>query len=295
MISILIPIYNFPVYDLVKQLAEQAKVLGVDYEIICIDDASSQHITDNESINSIENTHYSILEKNIGRSKLRNLLASKAKFPYLLFIDTDMKLLSDQFLHHYIVAAEQSDVLYGGISYEEQATQKHELRLKYGQKREAIPVKLRVQDPYFSVKTCNLWIKKSVFDLIKFNESILQYGHEDTLFSIELERQQVSVQHIDNPTLHLGVERSDIYLNKVEVACKSLSYISTSFLSAKEQDEIRLIYFYNRLNKMGLMPILSMLYRVLENRIVRNLISDQPNLLLLDYFKLMAYSKALKS
>ena len=131
--------------------------------------------------------------------------------------------------------------------------------------------------------------------MIKFNESILQYGHEDTLFSIELERQQVSVQHIDNPTLHLGVERSDIYLNKVEVACKSLSYISTSFLSAKEQDEIRLIYFYNRLNKMGLMPILSMLYRVLENRIVRNLISDQPNLLLLDYFKLMAYSKALKS
>jgi len=294
-ISILIPIYNFPVFNLVKQLAEQAKCLGVDYEIVCIDDASTHHLTDNEFINSIENTHYSILEKNIGRSKLRNLLASKANFQYLLFIDTDMKLLSDQFLHHYIEAAEQSDVLYGGISYEEQATQKHELRLKYGQKREAIPVKFRVQDPYFSVKTCNLWIKKSVFDLIKFNESILQYGHEDTLFSIELERQQVSVQHIDNPTLHLGVERSDIYLNKVEVACKSLSYISTSFLSAKEQDEIRLIYFYNRLNKMGLMPILSMLYRVLENRIVRNLISDQPNLLLLDYFKLMAYSKALKS
>lgn len=295
MISILIPIYNYPVQHLVKQLANQAQGLGVAYEIICIDDASTEHLTENESIRSITNLVYEILDKNIGRSKLRNLLASKAKFPYLLFIDTDMQVEDEQFLLRYIQNYEQVDVLYGGISYEKYPKDKHVLRLKYGQKREAISVKLRSQDPYFSVKTCNLWIKKSVFDLIKFNENILQYGHEDTLFSIELERHQAKVKHIDNPTLHLGVERSDIYLNKVEVACKSLSYIANSFLSEKEQNEIRLIYFYTRLNKMGLMPILSMLYKVFENRIVRNLLSEQPNLLLLDYFKLMAYSRALKA
>lgn len=295
MISILIPIYNYSVSGLVQHLANQAMQSGIAFEIICIDDASTEYLSENEHIKGIENTTYECLPVNIGRAKLRNLLASKAHYSYLLFIDTDMQLMDEGYLTSYLNVSEHFDVVYGGITYEDKVQAKHALRIKYGKSRESIPAKLRVQDPYFSVKTCNLWIKKEVFDSIKFNETILQYGHEDTLFSIELERKKAKVHHIDNPTLHLGVERSDIYLNKVEVACNSLSYISKSFLKENEQNEIRLIYFYNRLNKMGLMPILSMLYRVFENRIVRNLLSEDPNLLLLDYFKLNAYSKALKA
>ena len=41
MLSILIPIYNFKVVDVVLELKAQAEKLDVPFEILCFDDASS--------------------------------------------------------------------------------------------------------------------------------------------------------------------------------------------------------------------------------------------------------------
>ena len=295
MLSILIPIYNYPVYELVSKLSTLTSKSNIDFEILCIDDASTEHKEENQQINSIPGVFVEHLSQNIGRSALRNLLAQKAKHPNLLFIDTDMLIPSENFILNYIDVIDKADVVYGGILYEKTLkSNKHTLRWKYGNKREAISSKLREKEPYFSVKTCNLLIKKSIFESVRFNENIREYGHEDTLFCIELERHKFNVLHIDNPTIHLGVERSDIYLNKVETACVNLARIEKNYLKAEEKEHVRLIYFYLKLQKMGLIPILEFIYRVIENRVNRNLLSDQPNLLYLDYFKLIAYSKAAK-
>lgn len=296
MLSILIPIYNYPVYPLVSKLSDLAHKEGILFEIICIDDASTEHLAENEAIANLNGVKYSKLEQNIGRSALRNMLAEKASSQNLLFIDTDMSIPNDHFLSSYLNAIDHCDIIYGGIEYEKTVKSPHHiLRWKYGNKREALRPEVRDEDRYFSVKTCNLFVKKKVFAKVKFNENIREYGHEDTLYCIELQRENFKVLHVYNPVIHLGVERSDIYLNKVEVACKNLAKIAKDFLSSDEKDHVRLIYFYRRLNKMGIMPILNFIYKVYENKIVRNLLSENPNLLLLDYFKLNAYAKAVKN
>ncbi len=296
MLSILIPIYNYPVYSLVSKLSNLALKEGINFEIICIDDASTEHLAENEAISAIPGVNYSKLTQNIGRSALRNKLAEKASNQNLLFIDTDMSIPNDHYLSSYLNAIDHCDIIYGGIEYEKSAKSIHHvLRWKYGNKREALRPEVRDEDKYFSVKTCNLFVKKRVFDKVKFNENIREYGHEDTLYCIELQREKFKVLHVYNPVIHLGVERSDIYLNKVEIACNNLAKISKDFLSSEEKDHVRLIYFYKRLYKMGLMPILGFLYRMYEKKIVRNLLSEDPNLLLLDYFKLNAYAKAVKN
>jgi len=40
MLSILVPLYNYNVYPLAKQIVEQTAKLDVDFEFICIDDAN---------------------------------------------------------------------------------------------------------------------------------------------------------------------------------------------------------------------------------------------------------------
>lgn len=295
MLSILIPIYNYPVYELVNKLSILASKSNIDFEILCIDDASTEYKEDNQQINSISGVIVENLDQNIGRSALRNLLAQKAKYPNLLFIDTDMLIPSENYISNYVEVIEKADIVYGGIVYDNiPKSSKHMLRWKYGNKREAISAKLREKEPYFSVKTCNFLIKKSIFETVQFNENIREYGHEDTLFCIELERNKYKVLHIDNPTIHLGVERSDIYLNKVEMACVNLARIEKEFLKDDEKEHVRLIYFFLKLQKMGLIPILEFFYKIIENRVLRNLLSEQPNLTYLDYFKLIAYSKAVK-
>ena len=40
------------------------------------------------------------------------------------------------------------------------------------------------------------------------------YGHEDTLFAMELKRHGFAVTHIDNPLEHIGIEPVEEFLRK---------------------------------------------------------------------------------
>ncbi len=292
MLSVLIPIYNADVSNLVKQLHEQLIQTGLPFEIICIDDASTVHFEANNMLQLIKEIRYDTLTNNIGRAAIRNQLALKANFDTLLFIDSDMQVLNSNFIANYLKAIGGHDVVYGGIVYPSNISNKsHTLRWEYGRKKEAISAELRLKDNYLSIKTCNLLIRKNVFLDIQFNESIQQYGHEDTLFCIELEKNGSNVLHIDNPLLHAGLEDADTYLQKVKMACKSLHFIAHSLLSKQERNKIRLIYFYEKLDKMGLLVLMNIIYTMLEGKINKNLTSTKPSMLLLDYYKLICYHK----
>ena len=98
MISILIPIYNFAVKELVSKLSRQAQDLNIDFEILCIDDNSkSKYINLNKDLEKINGVIYKINKKNIGRSAIRNLLTKQSKYDYLLFLDCDVKI-KDNFI-----------------------------------------------------------------------------------------------------------------------------------------------------------------------------------------------------
>ena len=119
MLSILIPIYNFAVKELVNELSCQAQDLNIQFEILCVDDTSkATYIKLNDGLEKIEGVNYQLNKKNIGRSAIRNLLTDKAQYDYLLFLDCDVRI-GDNFIKKYIDFKDESEVIVGGVSYAE--------------------------------------------------------------------------------------------------------------------------------------------------------------------------------
>ena len=87
MLSILIPTYNYIALDLVKSLHTQLEEQNIVYELICFDNGSNSRANiENERINNIQNCYFSALKKDGGRSRVKNILAKKSIYPWLLFL-----------------------------------------------------------------------------------------------------------------------------------------------------------------------------------------------------------------
>jgi len=115
MVTVCIPIYNNVVRNLVQGLSEQAAKLDVPCEILLIDDRSTDGCQKlNASLANLPNVRYVELEKNIGRSAIRNLLAKSALYRYLIFMDSDVQLCSADFLQKYVDCCREGIVCYGG-------------------------------------------------------------------------------------------------------------------------------------------------------------------------------------
>ena len=96
MLSVLIPVYNFDVVLFVKDLAKQCADCKIDFEVLCLDDYSSENYRiKNAVLKSIENVCYEELPNNIGRSKIRNRLAEKAGVPCVPYVLTKIDSYED--------------------------------------------------------------------------------------------------------------------------------------------------------------------------------------------------------
>jgi glycosyltransferase involved in cell wall biosynthesis len=131
MLSICIPLYNFDVNELISKLYIQSKKLNIDTEIVVLDDFSTQKYDISPKPGFLKIIR---LEKNIGRSCCRNLLATYAQYDNLLFLDCDSMPSSDDFLANYIKQIPNYKVSCGGTSYEH--NNPRNLRIKFGTKRE---------------------------------------------------------------------------------------------------------------------------------------------------------------
>jgi glycosyltransferase involved in cell wall biosynthesis len=74
MLSVLIPVYNYDIFPLVKRLYDELITLTTDFEILVQDDCSHHHYNNNH-INNLKNCHYEINTQNIQ-------LAKKQKFTH---------------------------------------------------------------------------------------------------------------------------------------------------------------------------------------------------------------------
>lgn len=253
MLSICIPVYNYNVTRLVQDLHKQADRLGIDFEIIVIDDFSDpSYKAQNTQISVLRKIRYLELPGNIGRSKIRNLFIRHAQFENLLFLDCDASIISDDFIKTYIdELSTNGDVICGGLCYQEQRPQKDFLlRWKYGRRKEVMPLEKRLKNPYNSFKTINFLTKKDVFEKIQFDERISGYGHEDTLFGFELKNAGITISHINNPVMHNQLETNQEFLKKTNQSIANLLQIR-SFLSDTDFDNsITLLKAYNKLKKV---------------------------------------------
>ncbi|HRX10553.1 MAG TPA: glycosyltransferase, partial [Draconibacterium sp.] len=273
----------------------QADELKIKYEIRVYDDGSANEIKlQNRQIAAKSNVVYVELEKNLGRSAVRNKMGFESKFQNLLFIDADSLPVEKNYLKKYIENLKPGQVLCGGTVYNRQkpVDQEKYLRWVYGTNREAISAENRNSKKGFIITSNNFLIEKPVFEEVHFREDIKNYGHEDTLLGYDLFRAGIEIFHIDNPLEHTGLEDSSVFISKTKTALESLCLIEKQLL-AGDKVFVRQVNFLNRYYKITqfLPPFfLRLFYKFGHSFIRRNLEGINPNLFLFDLYKLGFYS-----
>ena len=295
MLSICIPIYNTSIKKLVESIYRQCLNANIAFEIICLDDYSTLYLEENKIVNSHKEIQYSFLDKNVGRAVVRNLLAVKANFPYLLFLDSDVSIPDLDFIKKYIECIKKEvPVVIGGISYNKNLLDKtKKLHHTYGNQRESRSVEARSQNPYSSFLTGNLLIQKKLVIEIQFLATLKDYGHEDTLFCLELKKRSIPINHIDNPIIHEGLETNEIFVSKQLIAVKNLSYLIQKGYNLEGIS----LYDYSRiLKKYKLAFIFYLLFKPLSRIIENALKSGKTNkLFLFDALRLYTLLDFLKA
>ncbi len=294
MLSILIPVYNFDVRALVVRLQHQGEKSLIPYEIICLDDNSSEQFRNlNRELEQLENVSYSKLQKNIGRSAIRNRLAEMANYEFLLFMDCDSMPETDFFVFNYAAKLEENTVLYGGRSYSPEKPFDKSLYFHwfYGSSREVKSVLERSQNPFRSFMTNNFVIPKKLMLEIGFDESLKQYGHEDTVFGLELKRRGVQILHLDNPLRHIGLEKASVFLKKSEQAIENLLLLMHKH---DLKDDIKLLRYFVKTRVLH--PIIYIWFYLFRSYLKIKLVGPKPSLRTFDLYKLgyMVYFSKMK-
>lgn len=285
-LSILIPVHNFNVTELVYDLHMQALECKVNFEIRCYDDGSDdEYKLLNKDIGNLQGVVYSELDENVGRSKIRNLLADDAEHNYLLFMDCDSETTTKDYVQNYVNNCSNEVVVYGGRAYYDVPPDNpaHYFRWYYGIKREQIDVNQRKKYPYRSFMTNNFLIPKTMYQSIRMDENIKGYGHEDTLFGKHIMERKVSVVHIDNPLVHIGLEETEEFIDKTQQGLHNLAWMIKEGLA---YDEIKLYRYYRYFTRLGLRSVIINRFEARKEKILDNLYSAEPNLKNFDFYKL---------
>jgi hypothetical protein len=287
MLSILIPTYNYDIRKLVNDLHNQAKALCIDFEIVVMEDGSQKYLSENKIVKNLTFVKYYVLSKNIGRSAIRNRLADSAIYSYLLFLDCDVEICKNNFLEYYLKLFHENCVISGGRIYKNNIEKQYSLCAKYGKTHEQFTDKnLKIRKKHTVFTTPNFLIDKNIFKKVRFDETIKQYGHEDTIFGIELQRQNIDIDMINNPVYHIGLDDNFAFLKKTELALQTLLNIYKSGNYMELQQNSKIISFYLKIKKMHLIKIISLNFKIFKPLIIRNLTSKNPSMLLFDFYKL---------
>lgn len=289
-LSICIPVYNQDVSDLVQSLLNQAESRKEQIEILIFDDDSSQEYkTVNSKLDTLNGAAYQEMPKNLGRSAIRNKLGQEAKGSYLLFLDDDSQIIREDFLAQYLKLIGQQSIVCGGRVYQKsKPQQEYVLHWTYGSFQESMDVETRKMANYTHFHSNNFLIVKSLFLEHPFNESLTQYGHEDTLFGYRLHQKGIRVHHIDNPIMHEGLENSSEFLAKTKLALENLSTLYDLNIKGFAQT-MKILRVYNVIQKAGLAAAMAKMFRRKQQAWEDKLKGNKPSLRLFSLYKLSCF------
>lgn len=274
-LSILIPCHNWNLLQLVNdlnQLCIKSKSLNK-FEIICIEDGSKK-LFKNFKIKKLDNIRYFVSTKNIGRSAVRNKLARLANFKWLLFIDCDSEIVDNNFIENYTKEAHRDlnkTVFYGQTLYKVTNNCEFSLHENYGKKIESKKKIKHFSSHHFLIR------KKMILEK-KFNEKITKYGYEDLIFQLE---SNYNFEYIKNPLYHIGLKNNLKFISDCESSLENLLIYENQKVI---EDKIRILIWFNKLNIFQFFILIA--FKFLRPYLLKNLNSNKPNLILLQFYKL---------
>lgn len=284
MLSILIPTYNYDCYDLVLELHRQATELNIEFEIIVADDCSKTELPRLHLINQLSNCQLIKPQHNLGRAKIRNFLANKSQYNHLLFLDSDSFPAHNNFIKNYIDFIPQNLTILGGRIYNNAQDEHHTLLTKYGIIKERNNNPVHISNAPFT--SPNFLIPKTIFNKIRFNENIKGYGHEDTIFGIELSRLNIPYYRFDNPIIHLQIEDNQTFIHKTNESIQNLYNIYKTQQYPEIQTLSPVLNLYTKIKKFHLTNIFAKIYQNYSNSLLKYCDNKNPNLKLFSLYKL---------
>ena len=285
MISVLIPCYDFDALPLVKKLEKEALILGIPYEIICVDDGSFSSLNEkNQQINALTNCQFIESKKTVGSIANRKLLSNKAQYNWLIFIDVDTIPKNEKYLENYIAYINKSEAVFGGSYYNKESYNKEtSLRYNFGKKREQVSSKTRNKKPYKYIISSNYMINKHIINKIEIPIELSGYGL-DYIFGAELKRNKIQVSHIDNEVIHYGLDNNKRFLEKTRAALDNLKHMKNNNYIKKH--DISILRAYNFLNAFLLTNMFYAFANTIIHKLEANLISKNPSLFAFAIYRL---------
>ncbi len=282
MLSVCIPVFNYDARPLVKELLLQARRLERDVELLVYDDGSDPKFQKlNREIGDDAAVRYREMSRNLGRGPIRNLMAREASGDYLIMLDVD-SWPNSPYLSNYVArASAPAAVVAGGTTYAAVRPENPDLFLhwNYGRRREAFnPARRRHR--FF--QSNNFLVKKEIMVAHPF-PAVDGYGHEDTLWGQLLVPAKVTIQYIDNPVVHLGLETNQVFLAKQKAAVENLRLLRKHHPTLRT----RLTTFADRY------PKLSSLTEYMPESRLRKYVLESGNLKALDLLKLKWWNQRL--
>lgn len=283
-LSILIPTYNDPCAKLVDDLRHQAEQAGITYEILVADDGSTDTVVihENSEINLWPNCQYLRQPDNIGRAAIRNYLAQTARYDRLLFIDSDMTIVSPDFLSKYL-NMESAEVVDGGVVIGGDASAlKGNLRYLYEKAAEhEHTVDKRRENPYRDFHTANFIIRRDLMLSHPFDERFRYYGYEDVLFGKQLRADRITITHIDNPMGFCTFETNTDFVAKTEEGLRTLHQFRNELRGYS-----RLLTFIDGVHISLILSLIRIFHCFFGSLIRKNLCGSHPCLPLFKLYKI---------
>ena len=285
MISVLIPNYNYDCLQLVRDLHAQLSDSGVPFEIIVVEDGSTECLENNRNMTELAHVRYEERKENVGRFKMRKLLPSLAHYPYLLCMDSDTAVVCEDYVRKYLDFARRGEriVVVGGKTEAAGGLPDadHSLRFMYERERENRFGRKR------GFSTFNYMAPADVLAKVSFEDGeMLPYGHEDTVMGVQFKRMGVPVVYIDNPLVHLGLDTNAQMLEKSVLANVNLLRLYNSGRYPELVQESRLLACYVKVNRLKMASLLRFAFKLSEKAILKNLNSPHPNMMLFDFYRL---------
>lgn len=293
-LSILIPVHEYNPTQLVTTLHKQCTSLGIPFELIVFDDASSfeSYTSWKPYLDKIIHLHIYRADKNIGRAGIRNELIKKASFEWLLFLDVDTIPCNDDYLQKYLPFLKAVNTcICGGTAYKKTISAPNQLlRWTYGIAREELSAEKRNKNPFDTFTLNNLLIRKEVLLQFPLDDSIQKYGHEDTLLGMTLATTGINIVHIDNFVYHEGLDSNEVFLAKIK---QSIETLVDLYKQNKLPSKTKLIKLHNKLAALKLNGLVASCIKPFIPTIEKNLLSLAPSMFYMDLLKLWYFEVCL--
>ncbi|PZO03958.1 MAG: glycosyl transferase [Alphaproteobacteria bacterium] len=230
-LSVLIPFLRDDPSELLVLLDREASALDGTVEIVILDDGTGDAVLTSALKAAIAGFRLPVqlmtLGKNEGRSKGRNRLSEAARGQYLLFLDSDMRPDTDQFLINWVAIANDQHpaIVFGGFSLlQAPADACFAVHRSMAARSECVSADVRSQAPEKYVYTSNLLVRRDVFDSEGFDPAFTGWGWEDVEWAMRVSRTH-PILHIDNPATHMGLDTVDALARKYEQSAANFARV----------------------------------------------------------------------